>query len=169
MFRTDNKTVVEDKITRKVYWNPPDFAEIPWFITEMCDFINEDHESWKTTFIHPLIKAMLLHFWIGYLHPFVDGNGRTARALFYRYVLSKNYWLIEYISISRVFVQAPAKYARACLFWKRPNDTTYLHYHHSHQTRMDELIAYINREQMFIQYYKSRPSVIERQTNTFAF
>ncbi len=151
MFRTDNKTVVEDKITRKVYWNPPDFAEIPWFITEMCDFINEDHESWKTTFIHPLIKAMLLHFWIGYLHPFVDGNGRTARALFYRYVLSKNYRLIEYISISRVFVQAPAKYARAYLrSEKDTNDTTYfLHYHLTAiKLGMDELIAYINREQM---------------------
>jgi len=46
----------------------------------MCAFVNgRDTEP----FIHPAIRAMILHFWLAYDHPFVDGNGRTARALFY--------------------------------------------------------------------------------------
>lgn len=38
---------------------------------------------------------------LAYFHPFVDGNGRTARSLFYWYMLKKGYWLVEYMSISR--------------------------------------------------------------------
>ena len=36
----------------------------------------------SSPFVHPVVKAMALHFAIGFIHPFVDGNGRTARALF---------------------------------------------------------------------------------------
>jgi Fic family protein len=38
---------------------------------------------------------------IGWIHPFTDGNGRTARAIFYWYMLKKGYWL-ENLSISRI-------------------------------------------------------------------
>lgn len=43
---------------------------------------------------------------IAYMHPFVDGNGRTARALFYWYMLKSGYWLTEYLSISRVIAKS---------------------------------------------------------------
>ncbi|WP_366511954.1 Fic family protein [Maribacter sp.] len=45
----------------------------------------------KKNFIHPIVKASILHFLIGYIHPFVDGNGRTARAIFYWYLLKNGY------------------------------------------------------------------------------
>lgn len=58
---------------------------------------------------------MILHFLIGYTHPFGNGNGRTARALFYWFMFKSGYWLFEYISISRLLKESPAKYARAYL------------------------------------------------------
>jgi len=57
---------------------------------KLIEFAND--ENITTGFIHPVIKAILLHFWIGYLHPFCDGNGRTARALFYWYLLKNDYF-----------------------------------------------------------------------------
>lgn len=52
---------------------------------------------------------------VGYDHPFVDGNGRTVRALFYWSVAWAGYWLMEYVSISRLLKQASARYNRAYL------------------------------------------------------
>ena len=59
-----------------------------------------------------MIRAITLHFWLAYDHPFPDGNGRTARALFYWAMLRQDYWLFSFISISTVLHQAPAQYAR---------------------------------------------------------
>ena len=53
---------------------------------------------------------------IAYMHPFVDGNGRTARALFYWYMLKSGYWLTEYLSISRVIAKSKKSYENAYLY-----------------------------------------------------
>lgn len=50
------------------------------------------------------------------MHPFADGNGRTARALFYSYMLKQGYWLIEYLSISRVIAKSKKSYEKAYLY-----------------------------------------------------
>ena len=72
------------------------------------------------------MRAILLHFWLAYDHPFVDGNGRTARALFYWSAAAQGYWLLEYVSILRILKRAPGKYARAFLYTETDdNDTTY--------------------------------------------
>jgi Fic family protein len=89
----------------------------------MCDFANGNtpHE-----FVHPAIRSILLHFWLAYDHPIVDGNGRTARALFYWAMLRYGFWLCEFISISRITLRGPAKYARAFLYTETDqNDLTY--------------------------------------------
>ncbi|MDX2057962.1 MAG: Fic family protein, partial [Gemmatimonadales bacterium] len=77
-------------------------------------------------FLHPVVRSIILHFWLGYDHPFVDGNGRTARALFYWSMARHGYWLCEFISISRVIKRAPSKYSRAFLYTETDaNDLTY--------------------------------------------
>ncbi|OAJ47255.1 hypothetical protein ALQ29_00117 [Pseudomonas marginalis pv. marginalis] len=60
-----------------------------------------------------MIKAIILHFMIGYEHPFRDGNGRTARCLFYWFMLKNGYWPFEYISISTLLKEAPMQYGRS--------------------------------------------------------
>ena len=89
----------------------------------MCDFANKKQTD---TFLHPILKAIILHFWLAYDHPFVDGNGRTARALFYWSVLSQDFWMFEFLSISAVIRRSPTRYARSFLYTETDeNDLTY--------------------------------------------
>lgn len=89
----------------------------------MCDFANGKTPGY---FIHPVIRAIILHFWLAYDHPFRDGNGRTARSLFYWAMLHYGYWLAEYISISHILVKAPSQYSRSFLYTETDdNDLSY--------------------------------------------
>ncbi len=106
-----------------VLHTPPAAGDLKRRLQKLCDFANEASES---TFIHPVIKGIILHFWLAYEHPFVDGNGRTARAIFYWYLLKNKYWLIEYLPISRIIIKAPAKYKMAFLYSEKDDeDITY--------------------------------------------
>lgn len=115
VFRTTDDVWLRNLQTDEEVYHPPKAAEIPRLISALCDFANADKKEEKTRFIHPLIVGISLHFLIGYIHPFYDGNGRTARALFYWYVLSRGYRLFEYIPISKMIKQSPAKYRDAYL------------------------------------------------------
>ncbi len=90
---------------------PPVAEELPKRMRMLCGFANEQGDD--NRFIHPVVRAILVHFWLGYDHPFEDGNGRTARILFSWLMQRRGYWLIEYLPISPVIREAPARYARA--------------------------------------------------------
>ena len=112
-FRTaDDNIVVQDEEGRTLHV-PPHADELPQRLQALCDFANGVNDS---GFMHPVIRAIALHFQIGYDHPFCDGNGRTARTLFYWSMLRSGYWLTEFLSVSSVFKRAKAKYLRAYLY-----------------------------------------------------
>ncbi|MCI0503939.1 Fic family protein [Candidatus Micrarchaeota archaeon] len=123
-FRTDNEVKVfarDDPF--QVIHNPPDYQIIEKLMLEVCNFINTESESY---YLHPFVKAMVLHYMIGYIHPFNDGNGRTARALFYWYLITQRYDYLEYIAVSTAINNAKGQYARAYLFTETDNnDITY--------------------------------------------
>lgn len=110
-FRDTNDIVISNNITGEVAHYPPDFTEIEQIVCLLCTFTNNEDE-----FIHPIIKAIIIHFLISFLHPFVDGNGRTARSLFYWYMLKKGYWLTEFLSISRIIYSSKNQYEKAFLY-----------------------------------------------------
>lgn len=123
VFRTTNEVKVVDVTTGDVFYTPPDHKFLEVLMEDFCDFANSKKDI---GFIHPIIRAVILHFLIGYIHPFVDGNGRTARAIFYWFLISRGYWLLEYVSISKTIVEAPTQYARAYLYTEYDeNDLTY--------------------------------------------
>jgi Fic family protein len=62
-----------------------------------------------------VMRAITLHFWLAHDHPFCDGNGRTARTLFYWAMLHQGYWLFAFISISAVINKARGEYERSFL------------------------------------------------------
>lgn len=103
-------------------YDPPRHEQVQGLINELIEFANNDANE---HFIHPVVKGIMLHFWLSYIHPFVDGNGRTARGLFYWYMLKKGYWIFEYISISRVVIKTYGQYKRAFLYSELSNDLTY--------------------------------------------
>jgi Fic family protein len=120
--RDDEPVVVVDRKDNVIH-HPPPAAQLPKRIEAMCAFANGDGQK---DFLHPVLKAVILHFWLGYDHPFIDGNGRTARALFYWSMLSSGYWLTEFISISRILRKAPAKYPKSFVYSETDeNDLTY--------------------------------------------
>ena len=108
--RINNEVVVEDGITHEVVHTPPSYEELPTFLNELCKYFNETNAQ---VFVHPIIRGIIIHFMMAYMHPFVDGNGRTARALFYWYMLKQGYWLTEYLSISRVIAMSKKSYEKA--------------------------------------------------------
>lgn len=127
----------------EVHHVPPDAAELEGRMAAMCDFANAKGGG---PYIPPALRSMMLHFWLAYDHPFTDGNGRTARALFYWSMLRHKYWLFEFVSISDVILKSPVQYGRAFLRTESDdNDLTYfLEYHskivHESITRLNEYL-----------------------------
>jgi len=143
--RTDEERFVGDE-SGKVFHVPPPAGELEGRMQAMCEFGNGTSPAY---FIHPVIRAIILHFWLAYDHPFVDGNGRTARALFYWAMLRSGYWLFEFISISSILRKAPIKYARSFLYTETDdNDLTYFVVAQAKVIRQAivELHAYIDRK-----------------------
>lgn len=124
--REDEPVGVYDNLSNELMHAPPAASELEQRIKALCTFANQ-----QEPFVHPVIRSMILHFMLGYDHPFVDGNGRTARALFYWSMLRHGYWLAEFISISQIVLKAPAQYARAFLFSETDeSDLTYFILYH---------------------------------------
>lgn len=112
---------VKDHIDGEIAFTAPDHSEVHGLIEQLIDFINAENE-----FYHPIIKASILHFMVGYIHPFGDGNGRTARALFYWYLIKKGYTLLKHISISKAILNSRTSYDKAFLRTENDdNDLTY--------------------------------------------
>jgi Fic family protein len=129
-FRTRNDVQVVETMTDEVMHDPPDASTIGWRLEQLCEFANGKSAK-SEDFIHPVIKAIVLHFAIGFIHPFVDGNGRTARALFYWYMLKCKYWLFEYLPLSRILIREPIQYEKGYLYAELDDgDVTYfIHFH----------------------------------------
>jgi len=153
--RTDDIEVVAPNDERCVLHRPPRASELPMRLQALCDFANTSQA--EGYFIHPVVRAILLHFMIGYDHPFADGNGRTGRALFYWYMVRQGYWLAEYLSISRLLRKAPAQYAYAYLYTETDGgDATYFLLHQTGilVRSLDALARYLalkQREQADVQ------------------
>jgi Fic family protein len=119
----DNVCVVDTR-DNEIVFTPPPAEKIPERMERLIRFANADPAS--EPFIHPLVRAAILHFWLAYEHPYVDGNGRTARALFYWSMLRSGYWLFEFLTISRIIHAAPMEYYRSFLHSEQDdNDLTY--------------------------------------------
>jgi Fic family protein len=124
-FRTDeDQIVVADALTGEIAYVPPEQKMMRAELQRLIQYANTEENG--DDFVHPVIKAVVLHFWLAYLHPFVDGNGRSARVIFYWYLLKRNYWLIQYISVSRAIKQSRKMYDIAYLHSEYDdNDFTY--------------------------------------------
>lgn len=123
-----HEIAVYDNHTQTVLHRPPDAEQLPERLEALCRFANASDDDGP--FVPPAVRAILLHFWLAYDHPFVDGNGRTARALFYWSMLRQGFWLAEYLSISHIIREGPARYGRAFLYTETDdNDLTYFVLH----------------------------------------
>lgn len=145
-FRENDEIFVANHMDGEIVHIPPKKEELEILINELCIFFNKDSKD----FIHPIIKGCIIHFMIGWIHPFSDGNGRTARALFYWYMLKNGYWLTEYLSISRIIKDTKNQYEKAYLYTEADqNDVSYFITYHikTMEKAFEALKEYIGRKQ----------------------
>jgi Fic family protein len=158
--RADEPVDVSD-FEGTVFHVPPPAEELPARLEAMCRFANGETPDY---FIHPVVRAIVLHFWLAYDHPFVDGNGRTARALFYWAMLKNGFWLFEFISISQIIRKAPIQYGMAFLHTETDaNDLTYFLIHQIEVIRkaVKELQDYIGRKTREVEECRSSIDRVE--------
>ena len=149
-FRENNEIAVYSHDGTLLH-TPVEYSKIPELIDELCDFANNNDED----FIHPVIKGIIIHFLVGYIHPFNDGNGRAARALFYWYLLKNDYWLFEYMAVSKIINNSKKQYRNAYLFTesdRTSNDSGDLTYFIKYnldciQKALDDILEYLERKQ----------------------
>ena len=154
-FRTPDEEVVIADMYDEIYHRPPPAEQLEDRMGAMCAFANGQTPK---GFIHPVLRAIVLHFWLAYDHPFLDGNGRVARALFYWSMLRHGYWLFEFVSISQILLRVPAQYGRAFLYAETDdNDLTYFIIQQLHVIRraMKELHDYIERKTVALKTLES--------------
>lgn len=128
-------------------FTPPNASEINQRIDDICKFANEEMD--EKNFIHPVMRSIILHFLFSYTHPFIDGNGRTARAIFYWSMLKQGYWLTEFISISKILKEAPAQYGYSFLYTETDeNDISYFIDHQLYVIRraIEEFRKYMKKK-----------------------
>ncbi|MDC8002230.1 Fic family protein [Aequorivita todarodis] len=166
VLRNNDEIHVMNDLTGEIVHTPPPFNELEGLMRSFCEFFNNNP---KENFIHPIVKASILHFLIGYIHPFADGNGRTARALFYWHLLKNGYWLTEYLSISRVIMKSKTQYENAYLYTEIDDmDVTYfIHYQVKVLTQaFEDLKEYVAKKKKeannLAQFYKE-PNINDRQ------
>ena len=145
-FRQPGEEIVVCDAEGSVLHVPPSAEELPMRMQAMCAFANAQTPGY---FVHPVLRSLILHFWLAYDHPFVDGNGRTARALFYWSMLRHGFWLFEYLSISRILRKAPVRYARSFLYTET-DDNNLTYFLHAQiqviQRSLADLHAYIKTQ-----------------------
>lgn len=161
------RQVVVSTAENEVLHEPPAFEELPRRLAALCEFANREDE------LHPIVRAVALHFMLAYDHPFGDGNGRTARALFYWAMLRAGYWLVEFMPISDVIRRAPKQYGRAFLLAETDNQdfTHFLAYHMEVLLKANaQFIAHVDAkrtsEQTILQL-AGQPGLGDRQRSAF--
>lgn len=143
----ERRVAVFDRDDGKPIHRPPPAEQLPERMQLLCEFANEGEDGEQ--FVYPVIRAILLHFWLAYDHPFEDGNGRTARILFFWLMQRRGYWLAEYLPISRLIRKAQSRYARAFVETETDGgDTTYFLINQLQiiERSIDDLHLYLQRK-----------------------
>ena len=160
----EDRVIVEDN-EGEVLHVPPPAEGLPERLQRLCDFANGESD---TAYVPPVARAIVIHFMLAYDHPFVDGNGRTARLLFYWSMLRQDYWLAEFLPISRLLAKAPAQYARSFLHSEQDDrDLTYfvLYQLEIIQRAIKDLHEYLNRKVAETRRLRRALAAMSRQFN----
>lgn len=125
-FRATDDVYVTDR-DENILHSPPPAKSIEQRLNKLSVWINRCHDDAQSKhYIHPLTKAIALHFAMGYEHPFRDGNGRVARALFYWFMFKSDYAAFRYIAISVLLKKQASQYGKSYLYTESDDmDLTY--------------------------------------------
>ncbi len=119
----DTQVVVRSAANGDVVFRPPVSVEIPFLIEDFFTWLNSD----EALQLHPIFRAAITHYQIVYIHPFIEGNGRTGRAMATLVLYSSGYDFKKFFSLEKYFDDDVEQYYQALLsVQQQPNqDLTY--------------------------------------------
>ena len=95
----------------QVVFRPPVSVEIPYLLDDFFAWLNSDEAEQ----LHPIFKAAITHYQLVYIHPFIEGNGRTARAFATLVLYAANYDFKRFFSLEEYFDSDVESYYQALL------------------------------------------------------
>ena len=107
----DRQVVVKSATDGQVVFRPPVSVEIEYLIRDFFEWFN--HADAQT--VHPIFRAAITHYQLVYIHPFIEGNGRTARAMATLALHSLGYDFKRFFSIEQYFDSDVEQYYQALL------------------------------------------------------
>ncbi len=103
------KVVIRNTETKEISFRPPPPTEVPYFIEELFAWLN----SKEGKEVHPLLRAGILHYELVRIHPFTDGNGRTARAMALLLLFLEGYQVKKFFALEEYYDSHPDEYYAA--------------------------------------------------------
>ncbi|MBI2086225.1 Fic family protein [Candidatus Daviesbacteria bacterium] len=100
------QVVIKNTKTGQISYTPPPAVEVPYLVEDLVSWINSDEGKQ----IHPIIKAGVIHYELARVHPFVDGNGRVARAVATLILFLDGYDIRKFFSFEEYFDENPMNY-----------------------------------------------------------
>lgn len=89
---------IKNKKTDEIRYIPPTPDEVPKLMKDLIEWINNESND-----LHPVIVAGIVHYEIVRIHPFKDGNGRTARALASLILFLRSFDVKKYFSLDEQY------------------------------------------------------------------
>ncbi|KKR55821.1 MAG: hypothetical protein UU05_C0011G0013 [Candidatus Curtissbacteria bacterium GW2011_GWA1_40_47] len=100
------QVVVKNSKTGQVSFIPPKANLVVGLTGDFFDWLNSDNSQ----SIHPVLAAGITHYILVYIHPFIDGNGRAARALASMVLFSRGYDIKKFFSLEEYFDKNAHRY-----------------------------------------------------------
>lgn len=107
LFR-DRQVWLTDSVTGEQVYLPPENERVPALVDELAQWLTEEGQQ-----VSALIQASLAHVWLAAVHPFRDGNGRTARIAASLVMYRRGYRLPQFTSLEEWWGAHPADYYAA--------------------------------------------------------
>jgi Fic family protein len=105
------QVVLRNSLTGEVAFRPPAAVEVPYLIKDFFAWLN----SPKGKEIHPALRAGIAHYALVAIHPFVEGNGRTARAFATLILFMEGYDIKRFFSLEENFDKDSVSYFGALI------------------------------------------------------
>jgi Fic family protein len=114
----DKQVVVRSATNGAIVFRPPLAVEVPFYVEEFFSWLNDE----KAQQIHPIFRAAITHYQLVFIHPFIEGNGRTARALATLVLYTSGYDFKKFFSLEKYFDDDVEKYYQALLSVQQQSD-----------------------------------------------
>jgi Fic family protein len=95
----ESQVVLRNSVTGEIGFRPPQAVDVPFLIDDFFRWLNSEFGKKE----HPVIRAAVTHYVLAAVHPFIDGNGRTARAFATLVLFMEGYDIKRFFALEEYF------------------------------------------------------------------